>query len=215
MSANPAIAAVTGAVAFPAVIVCDSREGLPYSFCDIKADSDKGYKTYQVSTIIKGLPSGDYSLEGMETRIAIERKSCSDLFSTIGQGRKRFERELARLASYDFSAVVVEADWPTILGSPPERSQLSPKVVYRSILAWQQRFPVTHWILCPDRRFGEVTTFRILERFWRDEVEGKRRLGGFGVWKAKERAKEELADVEWMEEVEREEQEGKGEGEAS
>ena len=40
------------------------------------------------------LPTGDYSVEGCEGLIAIERKSLGDLFGTVGQGRERFEREI-------------------------------------------------------------------------------------------------------------------------
>jgi hypothetical protein len=39
------------------------------------------------------------------------------------------------------------------------------------VIAWQQRYPRVHWWLCPGRAFAEVTTYRILERYWRDTVE--------------------------------------------
>ncbi|MDE2097140.1 MAG: ERCC4 domain-containing protein, partial [Patescibacteria group bacterium] len=122
------------------------------------------------------LKSGDYSLLGFENRIAIERKSLSDLFSTLGQGRDRFHRELERLAAtdYQFAAVVCEADWATVLASPPERSMLRPKTVFRSVIAWQIRYPLVHWWFCPGRAFAEKVTFRLLERFWKEQQTGNR-----------------------------------------
>ena len=70
------------------------------------------------------------------------------------------------------AAVVVEAEWSEVLGSPPPHTQLTPKTVYRSVIAWQQRYPSIHWWFCADRRLAEVTTFRILERWWLKHGEG-------------------------------------------
>jgi hypothetical protein len=99
--------------------------------------------------------------------VAIERKSLADLYSTLGQGRQRFARELERLNGYEFTAVVVEAEWSVVIGSPPAYSQLLPKTVYRSVIAWQVRYPKVHWWFVPGRDFAEVTTFRLLERYWK------------------------------------------------
>jgi ERCC4-type nuclease len=114
------------------------------------------------------LPTGDYSLEGYADRVAVERKTLADLYTTLGQGRERFECELQRLAAMQLGFVVVEADWRTIVRRPPAFSRLNPKTVYRSVIAWQQRFPNVHWWACPNRRFAEVTTLRVLERFQKD-----------------------------------------------
>src|SRR5581483_2134770 len=100
-------------------------------------------------------------------QLAVERKSLADLFHTLGQGRDRFQRELGRLAKYDFAAIVIEADWSTIIMDPPKRSRLLPKTIFRSVIAWQLRYPRIHWWTCPNRQFAEVTTFRLLERFWK------------------------------------------------
>lgn len=70
-------------------VVVDTREQEPYSF-----DSDK------VSAVRKALPAGDYSLVGLEERVAVERKSLTDFVSTVIRGRKRFHRELEKLSAY-------------------------------------------------------------------------------------------------------------------
>jgi hypothetical protein len=62
---------------------------------------------------------------------------------------------------------VIEADWQTLLHDPPANSRLSPKVIFRSVIAWQQEYPRIHWWTAADRRFAEITTFRILERYCR------------------------------------------------
>src|SRR5262249_50615392 len=123
----------------PYTVVIDSDEKLPYTFLGIRSDARAGGRVLAVPLMRRGLRTGDYSLRGYESRVAVERKSPQDVYGTIGRRRECFQRELARLNEMDFAAVVVEADWETILCNPPEWSRLRPKVVYRSVLAWQQR----------------------------------------------------------------------------
>lgn len=161
-------------------VLVDQREKLPFQFQNLFASAKHGKRPLEITVRACNLPTGDYSVDGLhlppENRkwipqpprgIAIERKSLTDLYNTLGQHRQRFERELVRLNAYAFAAVVVEADWLTVLQSPPERSQLLPKTIYRSVIAWQQRYVNVHWWFASNRRFAEVTTYRLLEMFWR------------------------------------------------
>lgn len=157
-----------GSIAAPFTVVVDSREQTPFAFTGLHGDARHGRQPLTVRTVTAGLSAGDYSIEGFERQVAIERKSLCDLFNTLGQARARFIRELGRLHAMEFAAVVVEAGWEEVLQRPPPRSRLLPKTVYRSVLAWQQRYYRVHWWLCPSRGFAEVTTFRMLERFWKD-----------------------------------------------
>ena len=89
------------------VILIDSREQAPYRF-----DGEAS----EVGT----LPSGDYSIRGMEELVAIERKELSDFLACCGRERDRFKRELVRLRGYRCKAVVIEATLAQILdGTPP------------------------------------------------------------------------------------------------
>ncbi len=152
-------------VASPFLVLVDQREKLPYGFDGLRTDAKHGRRPLKVRTIPFHLDAGDYSIEGYESRIAIERKSLADAFGTLGQGRDRFERELQRLASYEVAAVVIEASWADILAGHP-RSNLNPKTIHRSLIAWQQEFGNIHWWTCDGRAMAEATTYRILERFW-------------------------------------------------
>lgn len=140
------------------IIIVDTREQLPYDFACI---------TPPPAVEVATLDAGDYSLKGFEGQVAIERKTLNDAYSTFGQGRRRFQVELERLAGYQFAAVVIEADWHTIVRRPPSRSRLNPKTVVASIAAWSQRYGVHFWT-CPNREFAERWTYRLLERFWKD-----------------------------------------------
>lgn len=155
----------------PFTVIIDTREQAPYQFRTFKADAK--HKTQSgiprplfIQTEIATLKTADYSIKGFESEIAIERKSLTDLFGTLGSGRDRFKRELERLSQFQVAHVVIEADWKTILYSPPERTKLDPKSVFRSINAWEQEFPTIHWQFMGMKAIAEHKTFRILERFW-------------------------------------------------
>lgn len=170
---------------FMVPVVIDTRENLPYAFEGLTCDAKDGGGPLAVPVVRGTLKSGDYSLKGFESRVACERKSLQDCYGTIGQGRDRFERELARLAEMSFAAVVIEATWPEIVSEPPPHTQLPPKTVFRSILAWSVRYPRVHWFASGPRELAEVTTFRLLEKWLQehatqDEVAAAHALTGPG-----------------------------------
>ncbi|QEF99752.1 hypothetical protein Mal15_38180 [Stieleria maiorica] len=82
------------------------------------------------------LPTGDYSVKGLESVIAIERKSLPDLLACVGRERERFEREIDRLRAYPVRALVVEADWSDIERGD-WRSKITPKQAGASLVSWQ------------------------------------------------------------------------------
>jgi len=82
-------------------IVVDSREQQPYEFA--------------CQTVRSKLDAGDYSVVGLERRVAVERKSLRDFVTTVIHERQRFGRELERLAQYESTCIVVEADLDALL----------------------------------------------------------------------------------------------------
>lgn len=139
----------------PAIII-DTREQLPYSFPESKRAR---------------LATGDYSLEGLENKVAVERKSKGDLFGSLGGGRDRFQREFERMARMDYAAVVVEANLTDLLIAP-ERSRMSPRAVINSLVAWGIRYRVQIY-LADTRVLANTLTFRILEKYWREHAKQK------------------------------------------
>jgi ERCC4-type nuclease len=139
------------------VIIRDTREQNGYTFGFLPQDQVK----------VGTLPTGDYSIDGLEDQVTIESKSLADVFGTIGGQRKRFQRELKRMTSFKYAAVVIEADWPTIYQSPPPYFELIPKSVRGSVIAWNIRYGVMFWTM-PDRLWDEKWIFYLLDRFWKD-----------------------------------------------
>jgi hypothetical protein len=84
-------------------IICDSREKKPISF-----EHDDAFD----GVIYKGLSAGDYSLEGYEHLVTIERKnSVNELFCNLSKRSNldRFIRELDRMPKYRF--ILIEAEF--------------------------------------------------------------------------------------------------------
>jgi ERCC4-type nuclease len=149
----------------PFTVVIDTRESRPYTFEAIRADVAQGGHQMIIPTVRLCLNDGDYSVFSLPG-VAVERKSLADLFSSVAR-RDNFVARLERLSSLRHASVVVEAEISEIMTRPPAFSRLRPKSVMRTILAWQMRYPVRWWFM-PGREAGEVWTFRILERFYRD-----------------------------------------------
>lgn len=145
------------------VTVIDTREQAPFVFQGITGPRGRAL---EIATSRSGLKTGDYSIRGLEDAIAIERKSKTDLYGTVGRGRRRFERELDRLAAMGAPAVVLECDLASLL-HPPGRSQVAPSSVLNSLIAWSVRHRLPVWP-CPSRRFAEIVTFRLLQHFWEE-----------------------------------------------
>lgn len=173
----------------PFVVVQDSRESAPWTFSGLQSDSDRGYRPLLIPLERKGLATGDYSISGLEHRIAIERKSVEDVVGTIAGRRKQFEAEHERMKTIvdagGFAAVVVESDLSAFLTSPPIWSNMRApaKTVYRTYLSWSIKYGV-HWHWAGNRRLAEVTTFRLLEKCWENfggELSGNTNEGEI-VW---------------------------------
>ncbi|MFC1597403.1 ERCC4 domain-containing protein [Planctomycetota bacterium] len=81
------------------------------------------------------LSTGDYSVLGLETIIAIERKSLPDLIACVGAERERFDREVQRLLAYPTRALVAEATWLDV-EQGEWRSKVTPAAVLGSVLGW-------------------------------------------------------------------------------
>jgi len=140
-------------------LICDTREQAPFTFsgfdCEVLAGS---------------LPTGDYSLAGLEDRVAVERKSLDDLLGCLtGDGRERFERELARARGMDAFAVVVEASFQD-MAEGRYRSRMKPHAALQSVLAFQVRYGVP-FVWAGSRAGAEYAAFHVLRHYLREAQE--------------------------------------------
>ena len=143
----------------PILVVVDSREQKPYRF---------------QRSVTRALRSGDYSVEGLETQVVVERKSKEDAYSSLGRDRERFEREFRRLADFEYAAVIVEAGLSDFL-EPPAFSRMHPHAAINTLVSWSVKYGV-HVFFADSRRLARALTYRILEKYWkhRGAPDGKR-----------------------------------------
>ena len=96
----------TAAVPKPVVIV-DSREQQPFQFIPDHRNWIGGERRLALKT-------GDYSIEGMESLLSLERKSLADIVACTVTYRKRFLASCARLAKFRWKGILIEATFEDI-----------------------------------------------------------------------------------------------------
>ncbi|MCG3180461.1 MAG: hypothetical protein BIFFINMI_02822 [Phycisphaerae bacterium] len=140
-------------------IVIDTREQAPWDF--------------DCQTVRAKLDAGDYSVAGLESAVAVERKSLPDFVHTVIHDVGRFCAELEKLAGYEAACIVVEGDLDRVLrgletaalrGARPE-----------SVLGAALWLGLTYGvpvIWCGSRQAARAFTDAYLRMFVRLRVEG-------------------------------------------
>jgi ERCC4-type nuclease len=154
----------------PFTVIVDTRETLPYRFEGLTGNASQNYRPLIVNKIWQSLPTGDYSIEGFEDVLCIERKTLADLFGSVGGERARFEREHQRMREMvdagGFACVLIEATRHACLYRPPKHSKTNSRSVYETGMSWSIKYRVP-WIFTTGRSYAERDCFSLLEKFWR------------------------------------------------
>ena len=151
------------------VIIRDTREQLPYTFENIMLHGEP----VKVPVLAGTLHTGDYSIKGHETEIAVERKSVSDFYGTITRGRERFERELERMATMKRSAIVIEGRFTDVACPAFYGARVNPESVTGSVASFWARYGVPCYFIA-GRDEAERFTFKLLHKFFKVLHEGNR-----------------------------------------
>lgn len=151
-------------------IITDSREQIPLNF----GDHPNARGT---------LKTGDYSLLGYESRIAVERKSHADMWGSVAGERARFERCLARLAAMERAALVIECSLAQLCERPSYIQRVTPATAVGSVISWscQYRLPV---FFAENPAFAARVTLRFLLSFAKHlggQAEIPEREGDYGL----------------------------------
>ena len=164
-------------------LTVDTREQLPYTFEAIKPVIPRVIERGTLptgdyaSTRSSGPGAGPYERDlhecgGLPHLIAIvERKTLSDLYRSLSEGRDRLKKLFNRMRNFGYAAIVIEAEMSAIMDPNAHLAhptKMSPKSVMSTLIAWSQRFGVQVF-MCPGRAAGEAITYRILERWIRDD----------------------------------------------
>ena len=138
------------------LIKVDSREQLPYEF----------ENPSEVGTV----SIGDYSIVGLESHIAIERKKLNDLIGCLAAGRERFERELFKGRGLDYFGLVIECSLSDLVNGN-YKSEMNPKSAIQSLIDFSVRYRLPVWF-CESRKYAQRVTESLLVKYAK-EVEKK------------------------------------------
>lgn len=94
----------------PYTIIRDTREQTGWTWA---ADVDKSYYIPILGTVTSCLDAGDYSVQGKEGLIRIERKaSFAELYGNLvdKDNKERFYREMEKLKDIPYKCIVIESN---------------------------------------------------------------------------------------------------------
>jgi len=118
------------------VILRDTREGLPLDRLFSPA----------VKVEVASIGTGDYTLKGYSSQLAVERKSLPDLVHCCGHDRDRFMDQCRRMADYRVRMLVIEADEAEVVAGA-YRSNIDYKSVVGAVRAVQMDYGVAaYWV---------------------------------------------------------------------
>jgi hypothetical protein len=139
-------------------IIVDTREQQPWSF------------EHHV-TAHRKLDTGDYSIEGLESIVAIERKkSVNEIANNIVESR--FKDVISRLSQIKYPFILMEFDINHILNYPIgsnlpkkmwDKVKISPAFLMKNILDWQIKHNIKA-LFCGSPSDAEQTAQYILKK---------------------------------------------------
>lgn len=120
------------------IVVIDSQEHMGYRF--------ERFTNWFSGTVRRRLPVGDYTLQGMEGEVIVERKTISDLVNSVIQDRKNFIEKCVKLSRFRKKCLVIEGSL-SVVKTPYEDSRAHPNAVLGSIMAAQERWEIPVYFL--------------------------------------------------------------------
>lgn len=124
---------ITRKIPKPTVLI-DSREKSPFDF--------GRFPNWIAEQKKQKLNVGDYSVEGMEDVLVLERKTLSDLITTLIQQRIRFFSLCEKMAQYRWRALIVEASYEDLKSPYGEYTLAHPNAVSGTLDALESRFGI-------------------------------------------------------------------------
>jgi len=154
-------------MAYDYTIIIDTREQQPWEFS-------------HHATAIKKLDTGDYSIEGMEDILCIERKkSVSEIANNVTE--KRFKDVIDRMTPYKYSFMLFEFELEDILIYPvgsnvPKRMwdkiRISPNFILKNLIEFQLLHNIKI-IFCGSSSNAEKMSLSIMNKVYEFEQRSK------------------------------------------
>lgn len=120
------------------IVLVDTREQLPLPLFSNHSNWIGGERKVTLKT-------GDYSIEGMEKLLSLERKSLADIVSCTVTYRPRFLTACERLSKFKWKAILIEATLEDIKGGFEQfdiPSKVHPNAVCGTLDAIEAKFGI-------------------------------------------------------------------------
>tara|TARA_B100002019_G_scaffold264289_1_gene252982 strand:+ start:4162 stop:4665 length:504 start_codon:yes stop_codon:yes gene_type:complete len=149
-------------------VIKDTREQDGYTF-----ESFTGRYTSCKGMVVKKLDTGDYSLEGLEDRLCIERKGrVSELAINLGKDKARFMREIERMQEFEFPFLILEFSLDDVIKFPegadiPEGNMSKVKITGKYLLKMLVEIQMNYNIpvyFCDNKRNAKFLINSIFKR---------------------------------------------------
>jgi ERCC4-type nuclease len=152
----------------PFTIIKDTREQEGYTF---EPSSSRYHKCNGMVT--RKLDTGDYSLEGLEDKVCIERKaSVVEFANNIGHDSVRFGKEIERIKEFPHRFIILEFSLSDLMNFPegssiPEddwdKLKVTNKFMLKKIMEYQM-YDNIHVMFCDSKKNAKWTVLSILKR---------------------------------------------------
>jgi hypothetical protein len=150
------------------VVLIDTREKTPFDFTN--------FPNWIADQKIKMLKVGDYSVKGMENLLVLERKSLTDIITTLMQQRTRFFKMCEQMTKYRWRALLIEASYEDIKSSyDGEWTSAHPNAISGTLDALEARFGIPVIYTSRYRALSEERAASWLSKhftYWYLEVNG-------------------------------------------
>jgi|TARA_B100000085_G_scaffold285459_1_gene321541 ERCC4-type nuclease len=152
----------------PFTIIKDTREKQGYTF---EASRTK----YHVckGMVVRKLDTGDYSVEGLEDKVCIERKaSVVELANNVGVSRRRFDAEIERMKEFPHRFLILEFSLTNLMDFPegsdvPDKEIKKLRITNKYMLRYLMELQINHGvnvIFCDSKKNAKWTVLSILKR---------------------------------------------------
>jgi ERCC4-type nuclease len=147
-------------------IIVDTREQKPYTF--------RFFADANTKVVNRKLQYGDYSIEGLEDKIAIERKATpSEIARNFGVDKKRFYREIEVLSDFDHAVFLCEFTLQDAMDFPHGRHglprvkrkyvRMNGKYLAKCLYGLEEKYGL-ELVFCEDARAAEQWAFEFLQQ---------------------------------------------------
>ena len=148
----------------PFTVIRDTREQEGYYFSEFNTCA---------GMINQKLDTGDYSIQGMEDKICIERKGCvEELAQNLGSKKHAFINEINRMEDFPHKYIVLEFSLEDLIRFPkytriPIKNKASVKITGRYMLKCLIEFELynnVHVLFCGDKHTAFLAVSSIFKR---------------------------------------------------